>query len=92
MLCSRHASHTILLYYFRDLSAAPCYGTTRPVSHSSISYCGSVTNIRVSRIITNKNIMANKVFLNRERTIPTGETLSVSREDKPSTTRNILES
>ena len=39
--------------------------------------------------ITNQNIMAKKVFLNRERAIPTADTPSVSRAGIPSTSRNI---
>ena len=46
-------------------------------------------HIQVSGIITNQNIMAKKVFLNREMDIPTAETPSISRADIPSTSRNI---
>lgn len=58
-------------------------------TYSSLCYCGLVTYIQVSGIITNQNIMAEKVFLNRKRAIPIAETHSISREDIPSTTRNI---
>ena len=39
--------------------------------------------------ITNQNIMAKKVFLNRERATPTVVTPSVNRADIPSTSRSI---
>ena len=45
---------------------------------------------QVSGAVLLKYIMAKKMFLNRERAIPTTETPSVSREDiTPTTSRNI---
>jgi hypothetical protein len=46
--------------------------------------------LQVSGTVLSKYKMAKKMFLNRQRVIPTTETLPVSREDiAPSTSRNI---
>jgi len=74
VLSSRPVSHTILQY---------------SVDYRSWCYCGLIINIQVNCIITNQNVMAEKVFLNRERAIATAEYPSICRADIPSTTRNI---
>lgn len=102
-ICPRRVDHSSLFYSVRELLSKryictlsqPCQKQyfsllyMRLPTYSSLCYCGLVTYIQVSGIITNQNIMAEKVFLNRKRAIPIAETHSISREDIPSTTRNI---
>jgi len=74
-------SHDNLRYYLRDLLAT-LHHSSRPVYHNSLCY-SLFFYLQVGGI-TNQNIMAKKVFLRRERAIPTAETPSVNRTDIPS--------
>jgi len=97
-LNSRTGNYNRLRYCHRDLlattfavlssrSASQAHHSSSPVHHRSLCDC-LVIYLQVSGI-TNQNIIAKKVLLNREMAIPTAETPYVSRADIASTSSNI---